>query len=187
MKHAWTSAWFVALTSVTVVLGSAPVAAETPDDEDDEASLSLEVEEVEDASLALTVTNHRLRNLATGLCLSTTAELVPQTKNCLPIAAHRWDIVPLQNGRHLIRSRNPLQQGKCLSIAGETIRSGSFPFMGSCGAPAARRWLIPTPNPRRICVAATNGLSCLQSVSAGSPPKMFPANASAYQLWQDLF
>ena len=189
MKKDWTRAFFVALASASALLWCAPAAAET-DETDESAEALREAEDVEDsgevaeAELALTVFNRRIRNVGSGRCVSTTAEAIPRMTNCSTNRTHRWDIIQLPNGRHLIRSANPQQAGRCLSIAGEVIRPGSITFMGPCGDAPARRWNIGNSAPRKVCVTAQNGTFCLASVPVGTPVRVQPSGAGVDQLWQ---
>ncbi|MDC0746573.1 RICIN domain-containing protein [Polyangium mundeleinium] len=190
MKHGLPLSWFVALTSAAALLWCTPAAAET-DETAEGAETLLEAEDVEDSGevaeveLAVTVFNRRIRNVGSGRCVSTVgAEAIPRLTNCSTASTHRWDIIQLPNGQHMIRSTNPQQNGRCLSIAGEVIRPGSIAFMGRCGDRAARRWRIGNAAPRTICVTAQNNTLCLANVPVGTPVRVQPSSGGVNQLWQ---
>ncbi|MRG96177.1 RICIN domain-containing protein [Polyangium spumosum] len=192
MKKDWTRALFVAAASAAALLFGAPALAEAPEPEEDaEALLALEdaedSDEIAETGQPLNAFNRRLRNVGTGLCLSTSgSEPIARYTNCSVAPTHRWDIIQLANGLHIIRSRNPQQLGRCLTVAGETIRPGSIAFMGPCGAPGARRWRMATAAPRRMYIANHSPLLCLHGGAAGTPARVQLVGAGVNQLWQDL-
>jgi hypothetical protein len=168
MKYGWSISLFVA----GAMLWSAPVAAE---------------DETADVASALAGRGIRLRNFATGLCLSTTAETLPRTARCSTSQAQRWDLFLLANLMTRVHSRNPEQPDACLNYPPPELRIAPYAFLGPCTGPQARSsWTISNATAAQICVPNRSPMVCLQSGGRGEPILLRPASRDPRQLWQAL-
>ncbi|MDI1483451.1 hypothetical protein [Polyangium sp. y55x31] len=169
MKHGWP----IAIFGVAAKLGGAPVAAETPGAEAEEAAAALAGRDV------------RLRNVGTGLCLGTTEERSLRMTHCTTDPAQRWELVQQANLMMRINSQQPEQVYLCVNYTVEERDEIPSVYLGPCFGPPTRAvWKIANTDPARICVPNRTPEVCLQGGGEGEPPRLQPAAPDANQLWE---
>lgn len=176
MKHERSRSSCVAATIAAALLSSSMVAAATPD-----------AEHVGEAASAITMNDRLLWNVGMDLCIASTGSNVVRTEECSRASNQRWDIVEAITVFEVleIRSRDPLQDGKCLGIPGVTAGPGQFPVMVNCDSSRAGVWRFVNG---KFCVFrrfATQPV-CLQSGGAGDLLKLQASSSSENQKWMIL-